>query len=53
MNNLQYARVGAVRSKNSRFHASNVEVNTSSASDALIAQEATLNNNHLNNISCK
>ncbi len=53
MNNLQYARVGAVRSKNFHSQASNVEAITSSSLDAIVAQEDTLNNNHLNNISCK
>jgi len=53
MNNLQYARVGAVRSKSSYDQASTMQVITSSSSDAFKAQAATLNNNHINNISCK
>ncbi|WP_405412874.1 hypothetical protein [Maribacter sp. Asnod1-A12] len=53
MNNLQYARVGAVRSKDAHSQSSNVEAITSGSSDAIVALEDTLNNNHLNNISCK
>ncbi|WP_291963120.1 hypothetical protein [Maribacter sp.] len=53
MNNLQYARVGAVRHKNSNNQGSKLEIPTSSSSDALVAQKALSNNNHLNNISCK
>ncbi|SIQ90395.1 hypothetical protein [Maribacter ulvicola] len=53
MNNLQYARVGAVRSKDSYDQATNVQDSNSSSSGAFKSQEATLHNNHLNNISCK
>ena len=53
MNNLQYARVGNVRRKSSYDQTSNVKGSTPGSSDAFEAQEAALNNNLQNNISCK
>ncbi|KKN78632.1 hypothetical protein LCGC14_0348290 [marine sediment metagenome] len=53
MKNLQYARVGNVRPKGSYGESLSEEQSTSNFSGAFKVQEATCNNNHLNNISCK
>lgn len=53
MNNLQYARVGNVRPKESYGQTLNVQCSTPGFSENFQAQEASLNNNHLNNNSCK
>lgn len=53
MNNLQYARVGNVRRKDSYDQTLNVQNSTTGFSQNSKAQEASLNNNHLNNNSCK
>lgn len=53
MNNLQYARVGNVRRKDSYDKTLNVQNSTPGFSEKFKAQEASINNNHLNNISCK
>lgn len=53
MNNFQYARVGNVRRKSSYDQTSNVKGSTPGSSDAFEVQEAALNNNLQNNISCK
>ncbi|MDO6473495.1 hypothetical protein [Maribacter sp. 1_MG-2023] len=53
MNNLQYARVGNVRRKDSYDQTLNVQSSTPVFTENFQAQEASLNNNHLNNNSCK
>lgn len=53
MKNLQYARVGTIRHKNAYQQTVNTQQSGSSFSAAFNAEETTLNNNQLNNISCK
>ncbi|TDT43723.1 hypothetical protein CLV90_2846 [Maribacter spongiicola] len=53
MKNLQYARVGTIRHKDAYQQTANTQQSGSSFSAAFNAEEATLNNNQLNNISCK
>ena len=53
MNNLQYARVGNVRRKSSYDQTSNGKGNITDSSNTFEAQEAALNNNLQNNLSCK
>jgi hypothetical protein len=53
MNNLQYARVGAVRPKGNYVQTTRENVDALGLTNGIVKQEASLNNNLQNNISCK
>ena len=53
MNNLQYARVGAVRPKGTYIQTTRENVDSLGLTNGVLKQEAAFNNNLQNNISCK